>query len=102
MNVSDLVARAARLAVQQVVARAEQLGLGVVLRPATCTAEQARVATRVRMDGDTAVLPAISLIGPVPPAARVMTLSAAGAVYVLGWFGLPPAGCGCVEQEAGS
>lgn len=48
------------------------------------------MTTRVLLDGDTVANPATSLIGPVPPNARVMVLLDSDTYYVIGWYG-PPA-----------
>lgn len=78
--------------VEELVRRARQMGITWRLLPARCTEATAQVATRVVVDGDTGgvPIPATSLIGAIPPQARVMVLlTGEGGIYVIGWYGEP-------------
>jgi hypothetical protein len=83
-----LLAKAVQIGVEELAKRSSQLGVSWRLRPATCLADEAAIVTRVTLDGDSAVLPATSLIGPIPAGSRVMMLLTPPAgVYVVGWYG---------------
>ena len=91
MNDEDVIAAAVAAAVQAataVVGDARRLGLTWTLRPATVIASDG-MAISIIYDGDTAELPATSLIGNPATNARVMGLIIPpGGNYIVGRYGL--------------
>lgn len=75
-----------------VLERARRLGLVWRLRPATVTSAG---TIRVQIDGDTAPIRVVSMLGPVAVGARVMVLITPPAGnHIVGWIGAPAPGGG--------
>lgn len=86
-TLTDPIVATAVTAVKAVVDNAQSLGLTWGLRPAVVVADSSLTSNSVRvtLDGDTAVLDVVSLVGPLLKDQRVTTMSVPpGGIFIIG------------------
>ncbi|GIE28999.1 hypothetical protein Ait01nite_020440 [Actinoplanes italicus] len=73
----------------------DRLGLRWRLRPATVTQVEPTGTIRARLDGDTAAVRVVSMVGPVAAGERVMIVTTPpSGSHIVGWVGGRTAGAG--------